>query len=60
MCKKGFKMNKEKNCGGSEIIITEDGGDDNGDGNGDNGNDNNENSLIWSQCMIWLLLVIIL
>ena len=53
-------MNKEKHCGGSTITITDEGGNDNGDGTGDTGTDGNENTLIWSQCMIWLLLMIIL
>jgi len=59
MCKKGFQMNKEKHCGGSTITITDEGGNDNGDGT-DTGTDGNENTLIWSQCMIWLFLIIIL
>ena len=60
MCKKGFKMNKEKHCGGDPIEVTTDGGDEDGTDGGDgNGTDGNASMSIFTNLFIVLFVILL-
>ena len=60
MCKKGFEMNKELNCGGTAIPETTDGGNNEGN-NGENGtgDDGTDSVSRFGQFMVMGLLLLI-